>query len=114
MKNMLKYKGYVGSVEISEDEELLFGRVLGISDLISYEGVTCGELVADFHSAVDDYLSVCEAEGITPEVPYKGSFNVRVTPSLHEQLALYAMGLGRSLNSCVQEALEQYMAEVAS
>ena len=112
MRNVLKYRGYVGSIEVSEEDDMLFGSVLGISDLISYEGSTCNELVNDFRSAVDDYLGVCEAEGVAPEVPYKGSFNVRISPSLHMKLALHAMGRGRSLNSCVQEALEQYMAAI--
>ena len=113
MSNTFKYRGYIGSLEYSEEDEVLFGRVLGISDLISYEGTTCEELIADFHGAVDDYLAMCEAEGVQPEVPYKGSFNVRVSPALHERLARYAIGAGRSLNSCVQEALERFLATVA-
>lgn len=113
MQNTLKYRGYIGSVEISEEDDVLFGRVLGISDLISYEGKTCDELLADFHDSVDGYLAMCKEEGLEPEVPYKGSFNVRVAPSLHERLARYAIGAGRSLNSCVQEALERYVATIA-
>ena len=38
MKNTLEYKGYVGSLEFSEEDSLLFGKVLGIRSLISYEG----------------------------------------------------------------------------
>ena len=44
-----------------------FGKVLGIRALISYEGTNAAELVADFHGAVDDYLSLCEAENSEPE-----------------------------------------------
>ena len=58
----MQYKGYVGSVEFSEADGLFFGKVLGIRALISYEGTSAAELVADFHGAVDDYLSLCEAE----------------------------------------------------
>jgi predicted HicB family RNase H-like nuclease len=78
-----------------------------------YEGSTADELIHGFHTAVDDYLIACEEHGIEPEVPYKGSFNVRITPGLHERLARYAIGSGRSLNSCVQEALERYVAAVS-
>ena len=38
MKNIMEYKGYLGSVEFSEEDEMFFGRVLGIRSLISYEG----------------------------------------------------------------------------
>ena len=63
----MQYKGYVGSVEFSEADGLFFGKVLGIRALISYEGTNAAELVADFHGAVDDYLSLCEAENSEPE-----------------------------------------------
>ena len=111
--NTIKYRGYVGTVEISEEDDVIFGKVMGVSDLISYEGHACSDLIADFHEAVDDYLLTCEQEGIAPEVPYKGSFNVRIAPSLHERLARYAISAGRSLNFCVQEAIERYVATEA-
>jgi len=62
----LKYKGYIGSVE-SQDDNTYYGKVLGIKALIAYEGASVEELIEDFHGAVDDYLSVCEAEGIEAE-----------------------------------------------
>ena len=62
MNNTMEYRGYVGSVEFSEADQLLFGKVQGIRSLISYEGTTVSELIADFHGAVDDYLALCSAE----------------------------------------------------
>lgn len=56
MNNTMEYKGYVGSVEFSEEDALFFGKVLGVQALISYEGENAHDLVEDFHSAVDDYL----------------------------------------------------------
>ena len=54
MSNTMEYKGYIGSIELSEEDELFFGKVIGICALLSYEGSTAAELVADFHTAVDD------------------------------------------------------------
>jgi len=68
MKNTIEYKGYIGSVEFSEDDLLFFGNVQGIRSLISYEGKDAESLVQDFHNSVDYYLDVCEKEGKTPEV----------------------------------------------
>ena len=51
----MEYKGYIGSVEFSEDDGLFFGKVLGIRSLISYEGSSAIELVDDFHNAVDEF-----------------------------------------------------------
>ena len=60
LKNTMEYKGYVGSVEFSESDELFFGKVLGIRALISYEGSNAKELIEDFHGAVDAYLEMCQ------------------------------------------------------
>ena len=58
------YKGYVGSVELSENDGVFCGKVQGVQSLISYEGKTAEELLSDFHEAVDDYLSLCRAEPV--------------------------------------------------
>ncbi len=60
MSSVMEYKGYVGSVEFSEADEMFFGKVQGIRSLISYEGSSAKELVRDFHVAVDDYIAVSD------------------------------------------------------
>ena len=106
MNNTMEYKGYVGSVEFSEADGLFFGKVQGIRSLISYQGTNAKELVSDFHSAVDEYLSLCESDGTKPEIPYKGSLNVRFKDSdIHRRAAIYAIAHGQSLNSFIEEAI---------
>ena len=106
MNNTMEYKGYVGSVEFSEQDGVLFGKVMGIRALISYEAESAKELLTDFHAAVDDYLSFCEETGTEPERAYKGSFNVRISPELHRQIAVCAASQQISLNSFVENALQ--------
>ena len=110
MNNTMEYKGYVGTVEFSEKDGLFFGKVVGIRSLISYEGTTAKELVDDFHGAVDDYLLLCQDQGVEPEKAYKGSFNVRIAPELHKRAMVYAMENQMSLNSFVEEAIFAYVA----
>jgi len=110
MKNLIEYKGYVGSVEFSQEDELFYGKVQGIRSLISYEGTNAAELMADFHAAVDDYLDLCQEEGKEPEKAYKGSFNIRVSPELHKKIAIYAMENDMTLNSFVEQAVERQLA----
>lgn len=106
MSNTMEYKGYVGSVEFSAEDEVFFGKVTGIRALISYEGSSAKELVADFHSAVDEYLEMCAQTGKEPEKAYKGSFNVRIPPELHKQAAIYAMNHKISLNTFMANAVQ--------
>ncbi len=108
MNNTMEYKGYIGSVEFSEKDGLFFGKVQGIRSLISYEGKNAKELVSDFHGAVDDYLKVCKKKGELPEVAYKGSLNVRFRNSdVHRRAAIYAINHEQSLNSFIEEAVEE-------
>ena len=107
MNNTMEYKGYVGSVEFSEEDALFYGKVLGIRALISYEGTNATELVADFHGAVDDYLELCAQSGTEPEKAYKGSFNVRISPELHKQAVIAAMSHNMSLNSFVETSIQK-------
>ena len=48
MKNYLHYKEYVGSVEFSEEDAVFFGKVVGIKDLISFEGDSVDAITTDF------------------------------------------------------------------
>ena len=107
MNNTIEYKGYVGSVEFSEEDSLFYGKVMGIRALISYEGRDAKELICDFHGAVDDYLAMCSSEGIEPEKAYKGSFNIRITPELHRQAVIAAAARQMSLNSFVESSIER-------
>ena len=108
MSSVIEYKGYVGSIEFSEKDGVFYGKVQGIRSLISYEGTNAKELISDFHGAIDDYLALCEKEGTKPETAYKGSFNVRFRNKDNHRLAvIYAMSHNQSLNSFVEEAVEE-------
>ena len=111
MKNLLEYKGYYGNVEFSNEDETLFGKVLGINSLISYEGDSIKTLKNDFEAAVDGYLDYCAEKGIEPEKMYKGSFNIRIAPELHKKLAIYSFANQNSINATVEEAIEEYLAD---
>ena len=98
MNNTIQYKGYVGSVEFSEEDGIFYGKVMGIRSLISYEGESAKELLDDFHGAIDDYLETCKAEGKQPEIAFKGSFNIRLSPDLHKKLFIYTTAHQISMN----------------
>ncbi len=109
MSTMLEYKGYLGSVEYGEEDEVLHGRLEFIRDLVTYESTDAKGLKAAFQEAVDDYLELCGAEGRTPDVPLKGSFNVRPGREIHRRAALFAQRRGITLNTVVTDALRRYL-----
>lgn len=109
MSNQMKYKGYYGSIEASTEDNCLYGKLLFIRPLVSYEGQTVAELEAAFHEAVDDYLETCQKLGHNPETPCKGSFNVRVGHDLHMAAALAASRKNVTLNDLTRQALNDYL-----
>ncbi len=105
--NTMQYKGYQGSVEISHEDNILYGKLLFISPLVTYEGTTAQELEQAFWDAVDDYLADCEAEGIEPVKPCKGSFNVRVGHDLHLAAAVASHHASINLNEFIKQAVAE-------
>lgn len=109
INNLLSYKDFRGTVEFSAQDNILYGKVIGIKSLISYEGNSLKELENDFREAVDDYLELCKSENTPPEKEYKGSFNVRIDPELHKKLDYLSLSKHVSINFLVEEAISDYV-----
>lgn len=107
--NNMQYKGYQGSIQVDMPANVLHGKILFISDLVTYEAQTVAQLHDEFKSAVDDYLQTCQQLGRTPQKICSGQFNVRVGQALHQAAVLRAMKDGVKLNAVVVAALEQYL-----
>ena len=110
MNDSMTYKGYIGTVHYSEEDEIFHGKIEAINDLIMFEGASVKELKKAFHEAVDDYLETCKEMGREPQKPFKGSFNVRIPSDLHRKAVESATRMGVSLNQLVQKALEEKVA----
>lgn len=104
----LEYKGYKGSVEYSKEDNLLFGKVLGMSkDLIAYKGNTVNELQEDFEAGIDSYLEGCIADGVEPRKPFSGVLNIRISPEMHSKIAMLARDSGITINAYIRKALQK-------
>ena len=112
MKDCLEYKGYYGTVEYSAEDDILYGKIIGLQrSSITYEGSTLKELKQDFKDAVEDYISSFD-DPTEIEKPCKGVFNVRIGPDLHVKAVLKAREKNQTLNAFVKEAIERQITEV--
>ncbi len=102
---MTTYKGYTAYIEVDEDAGVLFGRVLDIKDVVTFQGETVEAALQAFHESVDDYLEFCQELGQTPDKPFSGKLPYRTTPERHRRLALAAKKSGKSINAWMDEAL---------
>jgi predicted HicB family RNase H-like nuclease len=104
---MMHYKGYFAAVEFDPDDRILHGRVAGIKDVVNFFSKTVDGIEMEFHKSVDEYLAYCRRRGEKPEKPVSGRFVVRVDPDIHRALAAMSDVRNRSINSIVQELLQQ-------
>ncbi|MCI4642393.1 MAG: type II toxin-antitoxin system HicB family antitoxin [Flavobacteriaceae bacterium] len=109
MKNLLKYKEYLGTVSFSNEDQCLYGKVIGIDDLVSYESDSVSGLTKAFETAVEDYLESCKSVNKSPLKSYRGVFNIRTSPEKHQTLSILAQKNGLKLNQVVNLALDQYL-----
>lgn len=103
----MTYKGFVGKVTYYDKERIFFGTVLGIKDVITFQGTTVDELEQAFKDSVDDYLDWYRELGEEPQRSYSGKFQVRMSTELHAKLALEAAQSEMSLNDLILRKLEK-------
>jgi predicted HicB family RNase H-like nuclease len=114
MKNTLKYKGYPGNVNFDAEDKIFHGRVLGITDIIGFEGASVSEFEKDFSEAIDDYLETCQEIGKGPEKPFSGRFVLRVPSELHCAIALEAKRQKKSINKWITDTCRHKVTSVSS
>ena len=85
MTNILKYKNYIAKIEYSSEDQLLYGKVEGIQS--------------------------CEELNLEPDKPFKGSFNIRISPDLHREAYFAAIKEGISLNKLTENAISAYLSK---
>ena len=107
MRDILTYKGFIGSVHFDSADEVFHGKIEGINDLVTFEGGSVQEIINNFHEAADDYIALCKEAGKEPLGSCKGSFNVRIPPEMHKKAKDMAAVLGMSLNQFIQKAIEE-------
>lgn len=107
MNSMMEYKGYHALIEYDSEDNLLVGEVFGITDSLSFHGKSIEEIRERFELCIDDYLQMCEEIGKEPNREFKGSFNVRISPALHREIALAAAKQKLTLNQYVATSLER-------
>ena len=108
---MIDYKGYTGVFELDPSIDAFHGRIVGLRDVVTFEGRSLDELRRAMAESVEDYLELCAEAGKDPERSYRGEFLVRTSPELHRAVAVEAESAGMSLNAWVEATLAATVAE---
>jgi predicted HicB family RNase H-like nuclease len=106
-RNLLSYRGYLGSVRFDVEEGVFRGRVVNIDDMVTFQGKSVEELKVEFRNSIDDYLEQCAELGEEPDRPLSGRLTLRMRPETHRILKTFAQVRGRSLNQQVSAILNR-------
>ncbi|MFN0277949.1 MAG: type II toxin-antitoxin system HicB family antitoxin [Pyrinomonadaceae bacterium] len=106
MNNILEYKGFKAKIEFSADDNVFFGRLIGIEDIVSFHAETVKQLRKVFRESVDFHIEVCEKVGKNPKKLYSGNVMLRLPNKLHEKIAEAAAATGKSINEWGKDVLE--------
>lgn len=104
---MMTYKGYTGHVTFDPEARHFHGEIVGLRDVVTFQGRSVDDLDAAFRDSVDDYLAFCAERGEAPDRPLSGRLTLRVPPELHRRVAVRARGDGKSLNQWIADALQK-------
>ncbi|MDR0456309.1 MAG: type II toxin-antitoxin system HicB family antitoxin [Treponema sp.] len=107
---MMEYKGYLGTVEYDAEAKIFHGDIINTRDVITFQGTTVNEIERAFKDSINGYIAWCKEDGIEPEKPYSGKFNIRLPPEIHRQIAVLAKKRRVSLNSFVVKAITDEIA----
>lgn len=100
----MKYKQYNAKIEFDADDRMFHGQVLGINDVVHFQGASVQELEKGFHASVEDYLAFCKSRGEKPDKPYSGKLVFRTSSENHRKLAIAAELAGKSINQFLEDA----------
>jgi predicted HicB family RNase H-like nuclease len=103
--NVMTVGEYHAKIEFDEELDLFRGEILGLNGGADFYGKNPKELRAEFKKSLEVFLEVCREKGIEPRRNFSGKFNLRISPELHEKLAIAAQAEGKSINTLAQEAL---------
>ncbi len=108
--NTMTLEGYHAKIEYDPELDQFRGEILGLNGGADFYGRNPKELRAEFRKSLHLFLEVCKEKGIEPRRHYSGKFNLRISPDLHERLAIVAQAEGKSINTLAQEALQKIVA----
>ena len=105
----MEYKGYIATIEYDDSVGLLHGSVInsGSYPVANCEAPDVDTLKKEFRISIDEYLAVCEEDGVEPRRPSFATLNLQLKLDLHERVALAAVRSRKSIDDWIIDVLER-------
>ncbi len=106
--SVMKYKDYTALIEYSDEDGCLIGKVLGIRDVIVFEGTTVEDIRKNFHEMIDHYIIACAQAGREPNTPV-AEMMIPVSPELYAKASRKAEYDGVPVQTVMETALQKFL-----
>ena len=106
--NTMKYKDYTAYIEFSDEDGCLIGKVLGIRDVIVFDGKTVEEIRTNFQDMIDHYITACAKAGREPNEPVS-EIMVPLSPELYAKVSSKAEYDGVPVRAVMETALRKFV-----
>jgi len=108
----MTYKDYTGIVTFDDEARIFHGEVIGLRDVITFQGQSVDELEKAMADSIDFYLDWCVERNKQPEKPFSGKVLLRTTSELHSRATVAAARVGLSLNKFIEKAIEDETSQI--
>ena len=110
--NTMDINGYQAVISYDPEINMFRGEFIGINGGADFYASSVEELRKEGETSLKTFLEMCAEDGVEPRKQFSGKFNLRVSPSLHQRLAVQAAAHGKSINAWVIELLSESAANV--
>lgn len=108
MNNTIQYKGFIAKLTINDDEDMMYGEVIGTRTVLTCAGHSISEIKKSLRSVVDEYLAFCAEQCIEPEKEWKGKLTFRPrSDDMRILMQRKAIEADKSVNEWLNQVVER-------
>ena len=106
---MMKYKGYIATVEYDDSVDLFHGEVINAAPypIVTFEASDVEGLKREFQISIEEYFAVCEEYEIDPQPPASRELSLILDSELHRRVANAAAIDEMSIDSWIRDVIRR-------
>ena len=107
--NTMIINGHEAIIQYDAELEMFRGEYIGLNGGADFYAKDVEGLQEEGAKSLEVFFEVCKEQGIEPKKSFSGRFNMRVSPELHEKIAVASASTGKSINQFINTAIEEYL-----